>query len=69
MLVGLAVDGFATKGLSDTWATAQPSHKAAVLRIAWRSSKSKTLCFTRGQRYSSACLLLGVSALLPEEAS
>jgi len=59
MLVGLAIDGFATKALADLWASAAGADKAAAFRMALAVEEVQTALF-----HTWAALFTGVPFLL-----
>lgn len=59
MLAGLAIDGFATKGLADLWANAAASDKAAAFRMALAVEEVQNALF-----HTWAALFIGLPFLL-----
>jgi hypothetical protein len=59
MLVGLAIDGFATKGLADLWANAAGADRAAVFRTALAVEAVQNALF-----HTWAALFIGLPFLL-----
>ena len=59
MLVGIAIDGFATKALADLWASAPPPERAAAFRLAVAVDDIQTALF-----HTWAALFIGLPFLL-----
>jgi hypothetical protein len=59
MLAGIAIDGFATKGLADLWASAAGADKVAALRMALVVETVQTALF-----HTWAALFIGLPFLL-----
>jgi hypothetical protein len=59
MLVGIAIDGFATKGLADVWATAQPTDRATVFPVALAVEEVQNALF-----HTWAALFIGLPFVL-----
>jgi hypothetical protein len=66
MLVGIAIDGFATKGLADLWAIAPAADKATAFRIAVAIEEVQNALFHTWSALFIGLpfVLLGVSGLL-----
>lgn len=59
MLVGIAIDGFATKGLADLWANAPAADKAAAFRMALAVEEVQNALF-----HAWAALFIGLPFVL-----
>jgi hypothetical protein len=59
MLVGIAIDGFATKALADLWASAPAPERATAFRLALAADQIQTALF-----HTWAALFIGLPFLL-----
>ena len=66
MLVGIAIDGFATKALADLWAAASAADRATAFRMALAVEEVQTALFHTWAALfiDLPILLLGLSGLL-----
>src|SRR5690242_6961518 len=66
MLVGIAIDGFATKAMADIWASAPPTERATVLRMSMAIEDIQNALFYTWSALFTGLpfVLLGISGLL-----
>ena len=66
MLVGIAIDGFATKAMADIWASAPPTERATVLRMSMAVEDIQNALFYTWSVLLTGLpfVLLGISGLL-----